>query len=292
MRDYTIFTDSTCDLLPEMYRENGLKVFTMKFLIDGVEYPDDGVTLAGHDFYQKMREGAMPTTTQLNPEFFIEQFSREIEEGRDVIYLVFASACSGMYQSVCMAVSEVREKYPDAKVYAIDSTSECGGEGRLALAMAQKKREGMSIDELYRWTEENKQYFIHLFTVNDLNHLFRGGRVSRTAAIAGTMLGIKPAMYTAVDGKLTVGAKVRGRRASLQVLCDRMFENAVEPEKQEMIINHADCPEDAQWMVDYIRSHGKVGSIRVLPMGPIIGSHTGPGCIALFFTGKTREWRN
>ncbi len=290
MRDYTIFTDSTCDLLPEMYSEYGLSVFTMTFTIDGVEYPDDGHTLAGHEFYQKMREGAMPTTAQLNPDVFVRRFSQEIESGRDVIYLVFASACSGMYQSVQIAVSEVREKYPDAKVYAIDSTCECGGEGRLAMAMAEKKREGLTIDELARWTEENKKYFIHLFTVDDLGHLFRGGRVSRSAAIAGTMLGIKPAMYTAQDGKLTVGAKVRGRRASLKIMCDRMLENAVEPESQTMIINHADCPEDAAWMEAYIRAHVKVGRLLILPMGPIIGSHCGPGCIALFFTGKTREW--
>ncbi|MEA4824042.1 MAG: DegV family protein [Clostridiaceae bacterium] len=292
MRDYTIFTDSTCDLTPAMYRENGLKVFMMTFSIDDVDYPDDGVTLAGHDFYQKMREGAMPTTAQLNPDFFFTQFAHEIEAGHDVIYLGFASACSGMYQSSLIAVSEVREKYPDARVYTIDSTSECGGEGRLALAMAQKKREGLTIDQLYEWTEENKKYFIHLFTVDDLNHLFRGGRLTRTAAIAGTVLGIKPAMYTALDGKLTVGSKVRGRRASLQIMCDRMFENIIEPERQVIIINHADCPGDARWMVDYINAHVQVGKIHVLPMGPIIGTHCGPGCIALFFTGKTREWHS
>ncbi len=290
MRDYTIFTDSTCDLAPEMYPENGLEVFTMYFTLDGVEYPDDGKTLAGHDFYQKMREGGMPTTSQLNPETFIPRFAAELEAGRDVIYLCFASACSSMIQSAKIAEAECREKYPEAKIYVIDSCSECGGEGRLALAMAEKKREGLTIDELRDWTEENKRYFIHLFTVNDLNHLFRGGRVSRTSAIAGTMLGIKPAMYTADDGKLTVGAKVRGRRASLQLMCDKMIANAVEPEKQTMIINHADCPDDAQWMADYIGARVKVGKLLVLPMGPIIGAHVGPGCIALFYTGRSRAW--
>ena len=126
--------------------------------------------------------------------------------------------------------------------------------------------------------------------IDEFYKKMRAGRVSRTSAIAGTMLGIKPAMYTADDGKLTVGAKVRGRRASLQLMCDKMIGNAIEPEKQTMIINHADCPDDAQWMVDYICARIQVGKILVLPMGPIIGAHVGPGCIALFYTGKTRAW--
>ncbi|NMA08425.1 MAG: DegV family protein [Clostridiales bacterium] len=291
MRDYTIFTDSTCDLTPEMYAENGLECLRMVFTVSGRDYEDDCVTLAGHDFYQLMRAGAMPTTTQINPDTIISRLSAQLDQGRDVIYLVFSSALSGTYQNACLAVSDLRSRYPDAKIYAVDSTSQCGGEGRLALAMAQKKREGMDIDTLYRWTEENKKYFIHYFTVDDLNYLYRGGRLSRTAAIAGSMLGIKPVMYTALDGKLTVGSKVRGRRASLQMIVDRMVENIVEPEKQLVLINHADCPADAEWMKQEVLKRVKVRDLKILPLGPTIGSHVGPGCIALFFTGKTRAWR-
>lgn len=290
MRDYTIYTDSTCDLTDEMYRAAGLEIFRMSFFIGNDEYIDDGKTLAGHDFYQKMREGAMPTTVQYSMESFTNAFESVLKSGRDVIYLCFASACSGQFQTVQVIARELSEKYPDGKVYVVDSQSQCGGEGRLALAMAEKKAAGMDIDTLYAWTLENRQFFIHYFTVDDLGHLYRGGRLSKASAIAGTMLGIKPVMYTATDGKLTVGSKVRGRKASLKMLCDRMFENAVEPEKQDMIINHADCPEDAEWMRSYIEAHVHPKSITILPLGPIIGSHVGPGCIALFFTGKTRLW--
>ena len=291
MSEYTLFVDSTCDLKREMYEAADLRCFTMRFLMDGTEYPDDGETLYGHEFYAKMHAGSMPTTTQLSPETYREAFVPELSAGRDVLYLCFASALSGQFQTAKLIMGELQEEYPERKVYLVDSTSQCGGEGRLALAMAEKKREGLSLDELRVWVEANKQYFIHYFTVDDLKHLYRGGRLSKASAVAGTVLGIKPVMFTAADGKLTVGSKVRGRKASLKMLCDRMLENAIEPEKQDMIINHADCASDAEWMKKYILEHTPVHSITILPLGPVIGSHVGPGCIALFFTGHTRAWR-
>ena len=151
MNDYTIFTDSTCDLPPSMYAQNDLSYLQFSFTLDDKTYSDDGTTLFEKAFYDKMRAGAMPVTAQLNPENFIECLTPELRAGRDVICLVFASACSGTYQSARMAVEELRIAYPDRKIYAIDSTCESGGEGRLALAMAEKKREGMDIDTLFAW---------------------------------------------------------------------------------------------------------------------------------------------
>ncbi len=290
MRDYVLFTDSTCDLTPAMYREAGLSRLMLHFQLDGKVYPDDGETLVGKPFYDIMRRGLMPSTMQINVQQVEDAFRPHLEQGRDVLYLAFASALSGSYQSACMAAETLRGEFPDAKIYVVDSTCACGGEGRFACDMSAKKRAGLDIDALRDWLEENKKYYVHLFTVNDLNHLHRGGRVSKTAALAGTMLGIKPVMYESVEGKLCVGSKVRGRKAALQMLVDRMLSLAVEPAAQEVFINHSDCPEDAQWLEQEVRQRAGVKAVRILPLGPVIGTHTGPGCISLFFVGRTRVW--
>lgn len=290
MKDYVFLTDSTCDLSPELYDQYGIERFILRFYLDGQEYADDGQQLAGKAFYDKMRSGAMPTTAQINPETFAQRFRTAVRQGQDVLYLCFSSVLSGTYQNACMAAKEVMEDDPDCRIVVIDSMSQCGGEGNLAIAAAERKAQGFSLEELEQWILTHRQNFIHLFTVMDLNHLHRGGRLSKTAALAGTMLGIKPVMYTNEEGRLCVGAKVRGRKAALQMFIDKCLTVVEHPEEQVMLINHADCPEDAQWLAQALKEKLPVKDIRILPMGPVIGSHVGPGCLALFFQGSSRKF--
>jgi len=293
MRDYLFLTDSTCDLTPEVYEANGIERFMLHFYLNDKEYPDDGKTLFGKEFYDMMSAGAMPTTAQINPETFAERFREIAADGKDIFYLAFSSGLSGTYQSACIAANEVMEEYPECKIVVVDSLAACGGEGVLALWVAEKKRQGLSLEELRVWTEAHKQNAVMLFTVTDLNHLHRGGRLSKTSAIAGTLLGIKPVMYANFEGKLHVALKVRGRRAALSKLVEKCASNYVQGsdyENQVMIINHANCPEDAQWMADAVRERTGVKDIKILPMGPVIGSHVGTGCIALFYYGENREF--
>jgi len=289
-KDYVLITDSTCDLPLSFYKQTGTRMIAMHYMIDGQEYADDGVSLSSHDFYEKMRGGAMPSTMQVNVQRLMDEFTDILDSGKDLIYITFSSALSGTYNAACMAARELSEKYIDSKIYVVDSLCACGGEGMLVYHTAQKKAEGLDIDSLKSWIEENRYRQCHFFMVNDLFHLHRGGRVSKTSAIVGSLVGIKPAMYVNNLGQLCVGSKVRGRQQAFRMMVDKMMETIINPGDQLIIINHADSPEDAESIANDIRSRTVVKEIQIMPLGPVIGAHVGPGCMAVFSVGTERKW--
>lgn len=289
MTEYTLLTDSTCDLNASLYIQMGVRVIPMHYTVDTREYVDDG-TNDSHTFYEMLHQGASASTMQINSQTYLDVFEEELRAGKDVIYLCFASALSGSYGNAQYAARECGEKWPDRRIIVIDSKSECGGEGLLVYHAAEQKKAGLDIEALAQWVEGAIQSHCHYFTVNDLNHLYRGGRVSRGAAVMGTLVGIKPVMYTNSRGELCVGAKVRGRMQAVKMLADKVAAKIVNPERQLVFINHADCLEDAERLAENIRERVKPAEIRILNLGPVIGAHVGPGCLAVFFVGDNRDW--
>lgn len=287
MNNYLIFTDSNADLTPEMIAELNVRVIPMQFTISEKDYFDypDHKELSITDFYAKMREGNMCTTVQLNPNDFREQFAPSLEEGHDLIYIAFSSGLSGTYASACMAAEELKSEYPGRKIVIVDSLAASMGEGLLIWHAAMKRREGLSIEELEQWVIENRNHLCHWFTVDDLFHLKRGGRVSAAAAVIGSALGIKPVLHVDDEGHLIPVKKVRGRRQSLDALVEVMAQTAIDPQQQTVFISHGDSLEDAQYVEKKVREAFKTKHTHINFIGPVIGAHSGPGTIALFYLG-------
>ena len=287
---YRIITDSTGDLTPELVRELDLTVIHMEFTVDGKSYHNypDGHEMSAKAFYDLLRSGKTSTTAQINSQEFVEWADPMLQAGEDLLYIAFSSGLSGTCQSALLAKQELSEKYPDRKIYVADSLCASMGEGLLVYYAAKMQQEGKSIDEVYQWVQDNKLHLCHWFTVDDLNHLKRGGRVSPAAALFGTMLGIKPVLHVDDAGHLIPVAKIRGRRQSLDALVAHMEETVTNPENQVIFISHGDCLEDAQYVADKIRSKWNVKDIVLNEIGPVIGTHSGPGTVALFFLGTKR----
>ena len=287
---YRIVTDSTTDLTQKMIGELELTVISLRFTIDGKTYRDkpDQSEMPTKTFYAKLRDGKMSTTSQVNAEEFTAVFEPILKGGEDVLYIGFSSGLSGTLQSACIARDELREKYPARKIYVFDSLCASMGEGLLVYHAAMMKRAGTDIESLYKWLGENTLKLCHWFTVGDLNHIKRGGRVSTTAALVGTMLGIKPVLHVDDEGHLIPVSKVRGRRQSLDALVQKMAETAIQPQEQTVFISHGDCLEDAQYVAEQVRQKFGVQDIRINYVGPVIGAHSGPGTVALFFIGTQR----
>lgn len=287
---YRIVTDSTIDLTQKMIEELELTVISLRFTIDGKTYQDksDLSEMPTETFYAKLREGKMSTTSQVNADEFTRTFEPILEAGEDVLYIAFSSGLSGTCQSAYIARDELKEKYPERKIYVFDSLCASMGEGLLVYQAALLKRAGTDIDSLYKWLGENVLRLCHWFTVDDLNHLKRGGRVSTTAALVGTMLGIKPVLHVDDEGHLIPVSKVRGRRQSLDALVQKMGETAIHPGEQTIFISHGDCLKDAEYVADQVRAKFGVKNIQINFIGPVIGAHSGPGTVALFFFGTQR----
>ena len=287
---YKIVTDSTIDLTQKMIEELELTVISLRFTIDGKTYKDksDMSEMSTETFYAKLREGKMSTTSQINADEFARTFEPILEAGEDVLYIAFSSGLSGTCQSAYIARDELKEKYPERKIYVFDSLCASMGEGLLVYQAALLKRAGTDIDSLYKWLGENVLKLCHWFTVDDLNHLKRGGRVSTTAALVGTMLGIKPVLHVDDEGHLIPVSKVRGRRQSLDALVQKMAETAIHPDEQTIFISHGDCLKDAEYVAEQVRSKFGVKNIQINFVGPVIGAHSGPGTVALFFFGTPR----
>lgn len=287
---YKIITDSTTDLTQKMIDEQELEVVSLRFTIDGKTYRDkaDQSEMPTKTFYAKLREGGSSTTSQINADEFTSVFEPVLESGEDVLYIAFSSGLSGTYQSACIARDDLREKYPERKIYVFDSLCASMGEGLLVYHAALMKRAGTDIDSLYKWLGENAPKLCHWFTVGDLNHLKRGGRISTTAALVGTMLGIKPVLHVDDEGHLIPVSKVRGRRQSLDALVQKMEETAIHPGEQTVFISHGDCLEDAEYVAEQVRAKFGVKNVQINFVGPVIGAHSGPGTVALFFFGTHR----
>ncbi len=289
MNEYIIISDSTTDLTDQMAKDLEVSILPLSFTIDGKTYKNylDGREMSNAGFYTKLKQGKMSTTSQLNSEDFKEVFEPILESGKDILYIGFSSGLSGTYQSSNIAKSELEEKYPNSKIYCVDSRCASMGEGLLVHLAVEQKRKGLNIDELQSWLTTNIPKLCHWFTVDDLHHLKRGGRVSAAAALVGTMLGIKPVLHVDDEGHLIPVSKIRGRRASLDALVAQMEKTAIDPKSQTVFISHGDSLEDAKYVGSLIKN--KLGSKVVInEIGPVIGAHSGPGTIALFFLGEKR----
>ena len=291
MADYKIISDSTTDLSVQLIEDADVHIIPMIYNVDGKDYansPYDPVQSA-HEFYELLRNGKMSTTTQINMETFKNEFTPWLEKGLDILYICFSSGLSSTISSANLAVEDLKEKFPDRRIVVVDSLAASMGEGLLVyLAAMKKKQENLSLDELAKWVEDNRLHLAHWFTVEDLNHLKRGGRVSAAAALVGTMLNIKPVLHVDDEGHLIPVEKVRGRRTSLNSLVEHMEKTAIDPADQVVFISHGDAPKDAEYVADKIREKLGVKTIYINPIGPVIGSHSGPGTVALFFLASKR----
>lgn len=286
---FQIITDSTTDLPQSYFEELNIKVCNLKCIIDGVQYGVDKV-LASEDFYRMMREGKMPTTSQVNPDEAYRVFEEALKEGNEILCIAFSSGLSGTYNSFRLAAEDIKEEYPEAEVYVVDSLCASMGEGLLLDYAVKMRDEGYSIKETRDWLESNKNNLVHMFTVDDLNHLYRGGRVSKTVAIIGTIAGIKPVLHVDYEGHLIPLRNVRGRKKSLIALVDDMEQKlgSFADKNETIFISHGDCPEDAQFVADEIVKRFGKKEILINTIGPVIGTHSGPGTVALFFMGDER----
>lgn len=287
---FALFSDSTTDITAKMAEELEITILPLMFTIEGKDYRNylDGRDMDNKTFYARIREGAVSVTTQLNASQLVDTLEPTLKKGLDVYYMAFSSGLSGTYHSACMARDELQEKYPDRKIYVTDTRCASMGEGLLVYHAAQKRLAGQSVDEVFHWVEDNKLGLCHWFTVDDLNHLKRGGRISAAAAMVGTMLGIKPVLHVDDEGHLVPVEKVRGRRKSLDALVSHMENTAMLPADQTIFISHGDCKEDAEYVAQRVREKMKVKTIFINYIGPVIGSHSGPGTVALFFLGTKR----
>lgn len=290
MSQYIVMTDSSCDLPAGLAAELELEVLPLSVLIDGksyVNYLDErDITFA--DCYAALRAGKNATTSAVNVEAFVQAMEPHLQAGEDILYLGFSSALSGTYNAGAVAAQQLAEKYPERKLYAVDTLSASMGQGLLVYLTVQQKRSGATIEQARDYAEAQKLHLCHWFTVDDLNHLHRGGRVSATSAVLGTVLNIKPVLHMDNEGRLIFMEKVRGRRNSIKRMLEKMRETAIEPEKQIVFMSHGDCLEDAEYLAGRIREEWGVKDVVINYVGPVIGAHSGPGTLALFFLGTER----
>lgn len=290
MSDYIIITDSSCDLPDSLVKELELEVLPLSFIMDGKtyrNYPDNREMSPGA-FYGKQREGLMATTNAVNVGEAADAIEAVLKQGKDVLVLAFSSGLSATYSSFKIAADDLAGQYPGRKVYTVDTLCASLGQGMFVYQAGRLRQEGKSIEEVRDWAEANKLCQCHYFTVNDLFFLKKGGRVSAATAVVGTMLQIKPVLHVDNEGHLINVAKARGRKASLTALVDKVGELAKDPASQTMFISNSDCLEDAQFVADEIKKRYGTKEIIINSIGPVIGAHTGPGCVALFFTGEHR----
>lgn len=281
--------DCCCDLPLEYVEKNNIPVLSLTVNLNGKEYKDDlGKTLSYEDFYSEVRTGAMPSTAQINAFAFEEEFRKHVSEGKAIICIAFSSALSGTYNSACIARETILEEYKEADITVIDSKCASLGEGLLDYYAIEMLKKGASKEEIVKWVEENKLRINHWFTVDDLNHLKRGGRVSGTAAAIGTLLDIKPIMHVDDEGRLIPVTKVKGRKKSIRALAEELDKRIVNEEEQVIFISHGDCLEDAKLLEKLIWEKHKVKDVVINHVGPAIGTHSGPGTVALFFLGERR----
>ncbi len=290
MRNYVIITESTSDITKELVEELGVIVIPMNFEMNQKSYTHypDGREMGVHEFYEALKAGSKSVTSLVNTQTFLNYFEPVIKEGNDILYIGFSSGLSGTYNSAVIASEELLEKYPDATISCIDTKAASAGEGLLVYTAANKQKEGLSLTELDTWLRENVLKLCHWFTVDDLFHLKRGGRVSALSAGIGTALNIKPILHVDDDGHLIPMEKVRGRKKSLLALLDHMVETSTNPEEQVIFIGHGDAMEDAEFLAEQIKEKLHVKDVILTPIGPVVGSHSGPGTIALFFFGTKR----
>ncbi len=285
---YQIMTDSSIDLPWNYYRELGIERLSLTVTMgDTQSHDEENVDVK--EFYARLRAGELATTSQISVAEFMEKFSEILGRGDDVFYIGLSSGLSGSYQSACIARDELGDSFPGRRIYVGNSTCVTLGLGNVMLALCALRDRGASMDELISFFEEKQICSHHLFTVDDLMFLLRGGRVSRTSAVVGSLLGIKPMLHVTPEGKLQSHGKVRGRRQSLDRLVDEMAELVVDTTLDYVSVVHGDCHEDAEYVMKKVRERYTVNNSVIRILGPTIGAHAGPGTVALFFFGAPRE---
>lgn len=289
MENFKIITDSTADLPASYVKNNNLGMMYLSYTIEEETYQGEK-QLKDEVFYEKMRSGQMPTTSQVNPTQAREVFEEYLKETNRILCISFSSGLSGTYGSAKIAADELMEENPDIKIIVIDSLAASMGEGLLVHKAVIMKEQGASMEAIAEWLEANKLHLVHAFTVDDLFHLFRGGRVSRTTAIVGSMINIKPVMHVDNEGHLVNMYTVRGRKKSLRSLVDYMEQKmgSYKDQNDIIFISHGDALEDAQFVADEVKERLGIDSALIHYVGPTIGAHSGPGTIALFFMGEER----
>ena len=286
---YWIVTDSAIDMPRKWIDEQkDFRILDLSYLMDDISYTSDGTDESIKAIYDAMRNGKMLKTSQVTPDMWESCFRELLSAGNDVLTIAFSSGLSGTCSAAFTAADEVRADYPERKLIVIDSLQASAGEGLMVHYAIQNRANGMSIEDNAAWVQQNVQNFLAWFTVNDLMHLHRGGRVSAASAIVGSLVRIKPIMHVDENGKLAVYEKAAGRKRSIRILADKIITDIVNPEGQMIHISHGDCLEEAETLANMIRDALPVADVRISYVGSVIGAHTGPGVIAVFCMGNTR----
>lgn len=284
-----IITDSACDLTTNYIKNNNIGLLSLILNLNGQAIKDDlGETLSYKDFYNKMREGATPTTSQINAHEFEEEFIKYIKNGDSIIYISLSSNLSGTFNSANIAKNNLMDEYPNANIYLVDSLSVSVGQGLLVAKACEMRDSGIGAEEIVNWLEENKRKVIHSILIDDLNHLKRGGRISGATAAIGGLLNIKPTLFLDDEGKLIQGEKIKGKKKALRFLVNEVREKAVDTENEILYICHGDCLEEAETLRDMILEEVKFKNVIINYVGNVVGAHAGPGVLAAVFLGSNR----
>jgi DegV family protein with EDD domain len=285
----TIITDSNCDMPIEYLSQNNIHVIPFTFQLNGITYIDDfGNSLSHKEFFNALRNGSMPTTAQITAYTFENEFKIFSSKRESVIYIGFSSALSGSFNSSVMGRKAILEEDPEADITVIDSKSASIGQGLLVYYACEMLKNGKSKQEIVEWIETNKLKVNQWFTIDSLEHLKRGGRISATSAAIGGLLEVKPVLNILNDGSLNIVKKVSGRKKSIRTLFEEYKTRVINPEEQMIYINHGDCLEDAEYLKSLILSETTPKAIVINSLGPIIGTHTGPGMVSVGFIGEER----
>ena len=288
MNNFVIYTDSGCDITPEILAQWDVAWSSLSFRFEDEEVEYTSQDMSVKTFYDRMRAGASAKTAAINIGTFLDVFEPILQQGKDILYVGFSSALSTTYNSAAIAAKQLSAQYPERKVLVIDSLCASAGQGMLVYFAAQKRNEGATIEETAAYLEDLKLSIAHWVTVDDLEYLKRGGRISPTVAFVGNALGLKPQIHVDNGGSLVSVAKVRGRKKSIAALADKYEELAKTPNSGVVFISHSDCEEDAKMLADMLEERFGVDTQIITYIGTVIGAHTGPGTVALFFVAKER----
>lgn len=289
MTDYIIATASTADLPAEYFKEHDIPLISYTYTVDNKLYVDDCREETRAATYTAMRKGAMASTSMINSYAYHEFFKKLMDTGKDVIFLDMTRQISHSFISAGKAADQIHKEYPNQRFYLMDTLCVSGGLGMLVYYMVKLREAGRSFDETIKWAEANKLKIAHWFTVDNLNYLKRGGRVSNAAALVGSLLSIKPVLYVSDEGKLVVASKVRSRKTALLYIIARMKEDFIEPDGKEVFILHADCMRDAEFMrKKVLEAFPTVSKVTIMSLGAVIGAHCGPGLLTIFYLGNKR----
>lgn len=289
MADYIICTDTGSDLTDALYREYDIVPLKMEYEVDGKTFEDDYTDEALKKFYQNMREGAVPKTSQVNVSKYADFFESLLEKGNTIIYIGLGSGISGSFNNSTIAAKEVMEKHEGVKVYCVDSLGACLMGGMLAVSASENRKNGMSVEENVEWLNNMRHNINVYYTTPDLTYLQRGGRVSKTSAVVAHMLGINPILTVTPEGKLVTCDKIRGEKQTVAKIQKYIESSIIDPANTTLYIAHSDCQDRAAGIAAKYKAEVGFGNVVMTNIGSIIGAHTGPGLVAMFWYGKERQ---